>query len=59
MEGTSVHNNFRKGPVMLSRADLAAFRKNLLALANRAEEVRTELVTEADQKEGSSPFKAL
>ena len=37
---------------MLSRADLAAFRKNLLALANRAEEVRTELVTEADQKEG-------
>lgn len=37
---------------MLSRSDLAAFRKQLLALANRAEEVRAELATEADQKEG-------
>jgi RNA polymerase-binding transcription factor DksA len=37
---------------MLSRADLAAFRKQLLALANRAEEVRSELATEETQKEG-------
>jgi len=37
---------------MLSRADLAAFRKQLLVLANRAEQVSSELATEADQKEG-------
>ncbi len=37
---------------MLSHANLAEFRKSLLALAERAEEVRSELTTEADQKEG-------
>jgi len=47
-----VNNKFRKSFIMLSRSDLAAFRKQLLALANRAEEVRAELATEADQKEG-------
>jgi len=52
MEGKAVNNKFRKSFIMLSRSDLAAFRKQLLALANRAEEVRAELATEADQKEG-------
>jgi len=39
MEGKAVNNKFRKSFIMLSRSDLAAFRKQLLALANRAEEV--------------------
>src|SRR4051812_47377350 len=40
-----------RGPPMFSRTTLAAFRKQLLALANRAEEVRTELASEGQKAE--------
>lgn len=52
MKGTPVKNTIQKSKSMLSRADLDEFRMQLLSLANRAQEVGSELATEAHQKEG-------